>query len=79
MTFATDCSPLVNMVSKPAEWSSFATYLEDIQQLKESFNHSEIIHVQRTHNTRADSLARNARKQLSLVNHMDSELPVWFA
>ena len=43
--FAMDYSPLVKMVSKLAEWPLFATYLKDIQHLKESFNHSEIIHV----------------------------------
>ena len=60
--FATDCSQLVKMVSEPAEWPAFATYLEDIQHLKENFNHSEIIHISITQNTRADNLARSARK-----------------
>ena len=46
---------------------------------KKSFNHSKIIHVQRTHNKHADSLERSARKQLSLVMHIDTELPNWFA
>ena len=57
----------------------FATYLEDIHMLKESFSYSEIIHVPRTQNTMADSLARSAQKQPLFVVYMDSELPVWFA
>nr|VDD10348.1 unnamed protein product [Brassica rapa] len=30
--------------------------------LKRSFNSSEIIHISRTHNSKADSLARSAKK-----------------
>ncbi|KAF2610314.1 hypothetical protein F2Q70_00012506 [Brassica cretica] len=55
-----------------------ATYLEDITILKRSFHSSEIIHIPRTQNSKADSLARSARKQLSLVVHMDAELPMWY-
>ena len=78
VTFATDCSQLVKMVSEPEEWPAFESYLEDIKLLKGSFLHSEIVHVPRTENIRADSLARSARKQTSFVVHMDVELPIWF-
>ena len=78
VTFATDCSQLVKMVSEPEEWPAFASYLEDIKSLKESFIRSEIIHVPRTQNTKADNLARSVRKQTSFVVHMDQYLPVWF-
>ncbi|KAL0749324.1 hypothetical protein Bca101_031327 [Brassica carinata] len=67
------------MVSEQKECLAFASYLEDIKILKRSFNSSELIHIPWTHNSRADSLARNARKQLSFVIHMDANLPVWFA
>ncbi|CAG7897360.1 unnamed protein product [Brassica rapa] len=78
VTFATDCSQLVKMVSDPEEWSTFASYLDDVKILKESFSRSEIIHVPRTQNTKTDSLARSVRKQSSFVVHMDLHLPVWF-
>ncbi|KAF3564669.1 hypothetical protein DY000_02013217 [Brassica cretica] len=52
--------------------------LEDIRLLKRSFHNSDIVHVPRTENLRADSLARSARKQTSFVVHMDAELPIWF-
>ncbi|WZY82405.1 hypothetical protein YC2023_028789 [Brassica napus] len=78
VTFATDCSQLVKMVSAPEEWPAFASYLEDIKSLKESFIRSEIIHVPRTQNTKADNLARSVRTQTSFVVHMDQHLPVWF-
>ncbi|CAG7861115.1 unnamed protein product [Brassica rapa] len=54
------------------------SYLEDIKLLRRSFLNSDIIHVPRTENQRADSLARSARKQPSFVVHMDAELPIWF-
>ena len=57
---------------------NFESYLEDIKLLKGSFLNSHIVHVPRTANLRADSLARSARKQLSFVVHMDAELPIWF-
>ena len=76
--FATDCSQLVKMVFEPEEWPAFASYMEDIKVLQSSFHSSELIHLPRTHNSRADSLAHSARKQPSFVVHMDAELPVWF-
>ena len=61
------------------QWSTFASYLEDIKTLKKSFNSSELIHIPQTQKLRADSLARSARKQPSFVVHMNAELLVWFA
>ena len=69
---------MVKMVSEPEEWPAFASYLEDIKNLKESFIRSEIIHVPRMQNTKADKLARSVRIQPSFVVHMDQHLPVWF-
>ena len=48
-------------VSESEEWPAFASYLEDIKILKRIFNHSELIRILRTLNTRADSLARRAK------------------
>ena len=79
VTFATDCSQLVKIVSEPEEWPVFASYLEDVKNLMRSFNSSELIHIPQTQNTRADSLVYSARNQPSYVVHMDAELPVWFA
>ena len=78
VTFATDYSQLVKMVSESEEWPSFAYYLEDYMTMTESFTRSEIIHVPRTFNTMADSLARRARMQPSYVVYMDADHPVWF-
>nr|VDD30508.1 unnamed protein product [Brassica oleracea] len=35
VTFATDCSQLVKMVSEPEEWPAFASYLEDQESERE--------------------------------------------
>ena len=67
------------MISVPEEWPDFASYLKNIKIMKRSFHSLELIHIPRTHNSRADSLARSARKQPSFVVHMDAELPVWLA
>ena len=77
VTFATDCSQLVNMVSDPEQWPAFASYLEDIRILKGSFIRSKIIYVPRTQNSMVDRLARSVRKQPSFVVHMDQDLLVW--
>ena len=79
VTFATDCSQLMKVVSEPEEWPAFKSYLEDIKLLRRSFFNSDIVHVPRTENLRTDSIARSARKQPSFVVHMDAELPIWFA
>lgn len=76
--FATDCSQLVKMVSEPIEWTAYPIYLEDIWILRESFNHSEIIHVLRTQKKSADNLPLSFGKQSSFVVNMDAELPRWF-
>ena len=83
VTFTTDCSQVVKMVSEPDVLPAFANYLEDIKTLRESFLTSEIIYVPRTQNLRADSLACSTMKQLSFIVYMDivymdAELPVWF-
>ena len=78
VTFATDYSQLVKMVSEPEECPVFANYLEDVKNLKESFTRSDIIYVPRTQNTKADRIARSVRKQPSFVVHMDTDHPVWF-
>nr|ABD64994.1 hypothetical protein 26.t00013 [Brassica oleracea] len=41
-----------------------------------SIGKDEIVHVPRTENLEADSLARSARKQPSFVVHMDGELQI---
>ena len=67
------------MVSEPEECPAFASYLEEgIKALNRSFNNSELIHIPQTQNSRADNLARNARKQSPFVVHMDAELPYMF-
>ncbi|KAL0729301.1 hypothetical protein Bca4012_025394 [Brassica carinata] len=66
------------MISELEEWPAFASYLEDIKTLQGNFLSSEIIHVPRAKNLKADTLAQNARNQPSFVVHMDAELPVWF-
>ena len=78
VTFATDCSQLVKMVSEPEELPAFESYLEDIKLLQRSFLNSDIVHVSRTENLQADSLAHSARKQPSFVVHMNAELPISF-
>ena len=78
VTFATDCSQLVKMVSEPEEWHAFGTYMEDIKLLRRSFLNSDIVHVSRMVNQKADCLARSARHQPSFVVHMDADLPIWF-
>ena len=78
VTFATDCSQLVKIVLEPEELPAFESYPEDIKLLRRSFHNSDIIYVSRMENLRADSLARSARKQPSLVVYMDAELPIWF-
>lgn len=62
-----DYSQLVKIVSKPEERLVFATYLQYIGKLKESFTHSMLINIPRTKNKKADMLVRSARNQPSFV------------
>ena len=56
---------------------AFVNYLEYINALKKSFLNSEIIHVPRMQNSKADSLARTVGKHTSFAIYMDAELPIW--
>ena len=69
VTFAMNCSQLVKIVSEPEEWPAFESYLEDIKTLKEIFLNSKIIHIPRTENLRADSLACSVRKSPYFIVH----------
>ena len=75
MTFATDCSQLVKIVSEPEEWYAFATYVEEIQVLKESFRSFKIKCVPRTQNSMGDNHARGARLQQAPFVHIDTKTP----
>ena len=74
-----NCFQLLKIVSEPEEMSAFASCLEDIKILKGSFHNFEFIHILRKMNSRADNLARSAKKQPFFTIHMDKEVPVWFA
>ena len=78
VTFATDCSQLLKIVSEPVEWPAFASYLEDLDSLKERFIRAEIIYVSKMQNKKADNLARSATKETSFVVHIDQYLLSWF-
>ena len=76
--FTRDCSQLVKIVSESDEWPPFESYLKTIKLLRKSFTNSDMVHVPRTENIKADRLARSVRKQPSFVIHMDAELPPSF-
>lgn len=78
VTFATDYSELVKMISEPKKWPAFASYLDDTKNPQASFLSSKIIYVPRMQNLKTDCLAQIVRKQMSFVVHMDAELQVWF-
>lgn len=52
VTFATDSSQLVKMVSELEELPAFANYSEDIKILKGNFHTSELIHIPRSMNSK---------------------------
>lgn len=68
VTFAIDCPQLVKMVSEQKN-VCFCNLFSRDKNLKENFHSSEIVHVPRTQNLKADSLAHCARKQTSFVAH----------
>ncbi|XP_023634340.1 uncharacterized protein LOC111829476 [Capsella rubella] len=61
VTFITDCSDLVEMVSSPTEWPAFVTYLEEIIADREVFSSFGLVKVSRRSNLKADALARRIR------------------
>ncbi|KAG7585764.1 Ribonuclease H-like superfamily [Arabidopsis thaliana x Arabidopsis arenosa] len=74
VTFLTDCSDLVKMVSSPQEWPAFTTYLETIQSDKEEFDSFSLSFVSRTTNVKADKLARSVHTQPQLITYVNSNL-----
>ncbi|KAG7536766.1 Ribonuclease H-like superfamily [Arabidopsis suecica] len=77
VSFYTDCSDLVKMVSSPTEWPAFSTYLEAIQSDKDEFDFFSLSLISRRVNSKADKLARNVRTQPHLITYVNNIPPNW--
>ncbi|CAA7031188.1 unnamed protein product [Microthlaspi erraticum] len=77
MVFETDCSDVVQMVSKPEEWPVFRILLDEIDRCRRCFTSCSIMYISRTNNTKADKLARSARALPTSVYYVNSVLPAW--
>ncbi|XP_023633877.1 uncharacterized protein LOC111829331 [Capsella rubella] len=71
VTFLTDCSDLVKMVSSPSEWPAFSAYLADIGVDREEFSTFSLCHISRNVNVKADYLARNVRTLPHIVKFVN--------
>ncbi|XP_010419048.1 PREDICTED: uncharacterized protein LOC104704706 [Camelina sativa] len=77
VAFLTDCSDFVKMVSSPAEWPAFSTYLDDIKEDMEEFSSFSLTLIPRNANVLADRLARQVRTQPHVVTYVDCSSPNW--
>ncbi|XP_010513536.1 PREDICTED: uncharacterized protein LOC104789557 [Camelina sativa] len=77
VTFLTDCSDLVKMVSSPSEWPVFTPYLEDIQVDKEEFVSFSLVYVPRSQNGQTDNLARRFRTLPHLITYVNNVPSHW--
>ncbi|KAG7583942.1 Ribonuclease H domain [Arabidopsis suecica] len=77
VSFYTDCSDLVKMVSSPTEWPAFSTYLEAIQSDKDEFDFFSLSLISRRANSKADNLARNVRTQPHLITYVTNIPQNW--
>ncbi|CAA7038463.1 unnamed protein product [Microthlaspi erraticum] len=77
IVFQTDCSDVVKMVSKPAEWPAFSLLLDKVDRCKRGFSSFTIMHILRKENTKADKLAQSARALPTDVYYVNSVPPAW--
>lgn len=63
MEFAIDSTELVDMVKEPTKWPVFAVYLEELERNKQAFPCFSLSYTPRLSNSKADLLARSARRQ----------------
>ncbi|KAF8087508.1 hypothetical protein N665_0582s0005 [Sinapis alba] len=67
----TACSDLVDMIENPTDWPAFASELTSFLFLRSRFSLFSISRIRRATNTRADSLAKEARCSGVLFSHID--------
>lgn len=53
------------------DWPAFATDLDELRKLQESFEDVSISHIPRSRNGRADALAKNARSRGYFFSHIN--------
>ena len=71
MRFETDCMDLMEMTANPMDWPAFATDLDELRKLQESFEDVSISHIPRSRNGRAYALAKNARSRGYFFSHIN--------
>ncbi|XP_018463519.1 uncharacterized protein LOC108834691 [Raphanus sativus] len=71
----TDCSDLVDMIANPTDWPAFNSELVSFRLIRARFSDFSISHIPRSRNTRADSLAKEARCSGVLFTHIDQTQP----
>ena len=72
--FEIDCKQLVKLIQSEEDWPSMAAEIDEIKFLEIS-----IIHIPRSWNVRADSLAKGGRSRGINPQYVDSSAPYWLA
>ncbi|KAG5390647.1 hypothetical protein IGI04_032188 [Brassica rapa subsp. trilocularis] len=77
--FELDCEQLVKLIQSEEDWPSMAAEIDEIKALSLAFLDISIIHIPRSSNVCADSLAKGGRSRGINPQHVDSSAPYWLA
>ncbi|KAG5401984.1 hypothetical protein IGI04_016591 [Brassica rapa subsp. trilocularis] len=77
--FELDCEQLVKLIQSEKDWPSMAAEIDEIKALSLAFLDISIIHIPRSSNVCADSLAKGGRSRGINPQHVDSSAPYWLA
>lgn len=64
------------MVEAPSEWLTFGVYFQELERSKDDFSSFSLSCIPRLNNSKADLLARSARRYPYDVSYVNTCLPV---
>ena len=75
--FVTDSKELVKMIAIPDDWLAFAAEFIEFKTLWASYQDGQVVYKDRSSNTKADFLARQARTRKRVFSYVNTCVPHW--
>ena len=75
--FVTDSHEFVKMIARPEDWPAFAAELNEFKTLWASYQDGQVVYKDRSSNTKAGFLARQARTRKRVFSYVNTCVPHW--
>ena len=75
--FVIHSQELVKMIATPEDWPAFAAELNEFKTLWASYQDGQVVYKDKSSNTKADFLARQARTRKHVFSYVNACVPHW--